>query len=148
MRHQVWIRQYDGKDKKERGLFIRWLYEQRELNKFDPEMLRREQVKIYTQLDATGIVGFTAISIAYVMEYQCWRPELPDVVKARALESVQHFLVTRAADGNVPNAFFRPSDERYAEFAKSYGWREDKLLTFHFADLEKQAPEEAHEDHD
>jgi hypothetical protein len=136
MPHQVWLRPYNGKDKIERGLFLRWLYEQRELNKFDPEMLKREQVKIYTLFDDEGFVGFTAISLAYVAEYQCWRPGVTDGVKAEALKSVQHFLVLKSAEGNVPNAFFRPSDERYSEFARRYGWKKDTLLALHFADLE------------
>jgi hypothetical protein len=149
MNRQVWTRPLDRKSKKECELFVKWLYDQRELNKFDPELITKDQVRVYTLFDHTGIVGFTVASTAILMDYIAFRPELADTDKARALKSVQHFLVTKAHEQNVPNVFFRPSDERYAQFVASYGWKlEEKLHRLHLADLEGKEPmvEETHED--
>ncbi|MHB8501522.1 MAG: hypothetical protein ACYDHE_11330 [Candidatus Acidiferrales bacterium] len=148
MDHQVYLRPYNSKNAPEKKLFIEWLYAQRELNRFDPELFTREQVKVYTLFDRQmGIVGFTTVGVVYLMDYQIFRPGLADSIKASALKSVQHFLVFKAGENNVPSAFFRPSDERYSNFAQNYGWKEDKLLWLRFADLEKVEAEETHEDH-
>lgn len=136
MSRQVWCRPYDKVN--DRKKFIEWLYSQRELNRFDPEMLQRDQVSISTLFDESGIIGFVVASTAIFLEYLVFRPDLPDPTRAKGLQAFQHVLVNNATGKNVPDAYFRPSDERYASFAKGYGWIEetDPMLRLHFSGLE------------
>ncbi len=137
MNRQVWCRPLDKRNTAEAKLFVQWLYDQRELNKFNPRLITYEQVRIYTLFDTTGIVGFLTAGTGIVADSWCFRPDLDDGRKARALASVQHFLVAKAFEGNVSTLFIRPSDDKYAEFIGRYGWkREEKLYRLDVADLE------------
>jgi hypothetical protein len=143
MNRQVWCRPLDKKNVKEAKLFVQWLYDQRELNQFNPQVVKSEQAKVYTLFDGTGIVGFVIAVTGIVADSWCFRPDLTDHDKARALKSVQHLLVTKAFEGNLPSLFLRPSDKKYIDFISGYGWkREDKLYRLDVADLEGK-----HEDH-
>jgi hypothetical protein len=139
----VWCRPLDKRNPAEAKLFVQWLYDQRELNKFNPRLITYEQVKVYTLFDTTGIVGFLTAGTGIVADCWCFRPGLNDGGKARALASAQHFLVGKAFETNVPTLLMRPSDDKYAEFIGHYGWKkEDKLYRLDVVDLEGK-----HEDH-
>jgi hypothetical protein len=144
MNREVWVRPLNKKDQDEQRLFVQWLHDQRELNKYDPEVFKREQVQVFTMYNRSGIVGFLWASLAILAEGWCFRPELDDGTKAKALQGVQHLLVTKAGQSNLPNILMRPSDERYASFIGNYGWkREEKMHCLHVADLE--GPDEDHD---
>jgi hypothetical protein len=144
MNREVWARPLNKNNPKENKLFLKWLYEQRALNKFDPELFKKEQVQVFTLFDLSGIVGFMWASLAILAEGWCFRPELDDWTKAKALQGVQHLLVLKAGQANLPNVFIRPSDERYVKFISGYGWKPDeKIFRLHVADLEGHD-----EDHD
>jgi hypothetical protein len=133
----VWCRPIDKRNPAENKLFIQWLHDQRELNKYNPRLITYEQVKVYTLFDATGILGFMMAGISLVADCWCFRPELADEDKARALKSVQHFLVGKAFEQNIPTVLARPSDKKFADFIERYGWKkEEKLYRLDVKDLE------------
>lgn len=146
MNRQVYVRPLNKKNGKEFKKFIIWLHQQRGVNRYDPKLYEKEQVEVLTCFNEKGIVGFVDVSVALVMEHTAFKPEATDGDKAEMLKSVQHYLVSKAAEKNIPNAYFRPSDEHYSQFAQRYGWREvnERLLNLHFTDLEGSDEEEIH----
>jgi hypothetical protein len=136
MNRQVWCRPLDKRNSAESKLFIQWLYDQRELNKFNPRLITYEQVLVFTLFDGTGILGFMTVGVDLVADCWCFRPDLGDGDKARALKSAQHFLVAKAFEQNVSTVLIRPSDERYGAFIGRYGWKkEEKLYRLDVVDL-------------
>ena len=134
----VYARPFNGKDPVEQKLFKEWLYQNRDKNKFDPDVFEKGQVSIMTCFDETGIVMFVPYSVSFVVRSLAPRPGLPRHVRANALRTFQQVLTHIAAQGNVPDAFFYTEEEDLAEGVKKYGWREPekKLLKLHFASLE------------
>lgn len=146
MNRQVWCRPIDKKNPAENKLFVEWLYAQRELNKFNPELITREQVRVYTLFDSTGVLGFMLAGVGLFADCWCFRPDLSDGDKSRALKSAQHFLVSKAFELQALGVFMRPSDARYENFISHYGWKkksEDNLYQLDLNDLGKAE----HEDH-
>jgi hypothetical protein len=134
---EVWARHLDKKSQTEQRLFVKWLHDQRELNKYDPKLFEKEQAQVFTLFDRTGVVGFMWASLAILAEGWCFRPELDDKTKAKALQGVQHLLVLKASQNNLPNVLMRPSDKRYTKFIAGYGWKPDeKMFRLYLADLE------------
>jgi hypothetical protein len=135
---QVWVRLYNEKDPIERKLFVEWLYARRAENRFNPEIFVKNQVKIWTAFDETGIRGFIPLTVAYVLESLAFAPGTPPIVEATALKAMQAVLIHRASENNIPDAYFVTRDEAVLAFAKKYGWRDVAvpLLNLHFSDLE------------
>lgn len=135
---QVWVRPFNAADPKEKRLLLEWLYAGREKNRFDPEIFKRGQVAILTCFTREGIVGFVPVSLAFLLESLAFKPGLSPITEAKALLAVQHHLVHRAFEQNVPDAFFFTRDETVLKLSKAYGWvvPDVPFLNFHFADLE------------
>jgi hypothetical protein len=136
---QVYTRPYDPKNRAEVKKFADWLYEQRALNKFNPDLLRKGQLEVFTVFDDTGIIGFVSKSSVYFLNHWAFRPDLTPQRKSQALRSIQHHFVGKAAAENVPDIYFHPSDEHFADvITKQFKWSEvkDRLLHLRFADLE------------
>lgn len=136
---QVYLRPYNPKNKSEASKFAKWLYEQRGLNRFNPDLLAKGQLQVSTLFDDTGIVGFVSKSNVYFLNHWAFHPDLTPQRKSEALRSAQHHFVTKAAEENVPDIYFHPSDEHFSlVIQKHFGWSEvkDRLLHLRFADLE------------
>jgi hypothetical protein len=144
MAKPIYIRPYN-KDT-DALLLATWLYAGRDENLFDPGLFERKQVMIFTAFDETGVVGFIPVAVVYLVESLAFRPGLPDVTKTKALLSFQQVLVSKAAEGNVPDAFCVAQDERFLRFMERYGWRRPvaAMRNLHFADFERRPPEDDH----
>jgi hypothetical protein len=144
LNRQVYVRPLNKKNPKEFTLFIEWLHKQRGVNRYNPQMFQKEQVAVFTCFNKKGIIGFIDISVALMIEHVAFKPELSDLQKAEMLVGVQHYMVSKCSEKNIPNAFFRASDEHFSKFAQHLGWREvrERLLNLHLLHLEG-ADEEA-----
>lgn len=136
---QVYTRPYDPKNKKEVSKFVQWLYEQRQKNKFNPELISNGQLDIYTVFDDTGILGFASKSKVYFLNHVAFHPDLTPQRKSEVIKSAQHYFVSKAYEENIPDVYFHPSDEHFSlVMEKHFKWRAvtDRLLHLRFADLE------------
>ena len=142
MAHQVWVRPF--KPETDAKLLVEWLYAGREKNRFDPEIFKRKQVEIYTAFDDSGIVGFIPVTKCYLVESLAFKPGLSPITEAQALQSWQRAFVHKAAEHQVPQAFFVTFDETVLEFAKRYGWKEVvvPMVNLDFNQLEGKPPKE------
>lgn len=136
---QVYTRPYNPKNKNEASKFATWLYEQRTLNKFNPDLITKGQLEVFTIFDDFGILGFVNRSKVYFLNHWAFKPDLTPQRKSAALQSAQHYFVGKAAEENVPDMYFHPSDEHFSlVIQKHFKWSEvkDRLLHLRFADLE------------
>jgi hypothetical protein len=144
MAAQVWIRPYD--EKRDKITLAEYLYANREKNRFDPEIFKRDQVKIYVAFDDSGVVGFIPVVNGNQVESLAFRPGLSPITEAKALQAWQHVFVYHAFENNIPDAFFVTFDETVQEFAGRYGWKPVvvPMLNLRFANLEKEAGDANH----
>ena len=138
MSRMVYVRPFNPKDEKERGLLVEWLDAGRHKNRFDPEIFLREQVSILTCFNEEEILGFIPIALAMLIESLAFKPGISPRDEAKCLQAMQHHVVQRAFEKNIPDAFFVTFDETVMEFAKGYNWNEVRvpMLNLHFASLE------------
>lgn len=141
MSRMVYTRPFNGKNRRERRLFIEWLHARRAENRYDPVLFEKEQVRILTCFDEGGILGFVPVSTCYVLESLAFAPGTDPVTEARCLESVQHHLVHIAAANQVPYMFFATTDEAVINLTARRGWKraEVPVLCFDFNKLEPRA---------
>lgn len=135
----VYTRPYNPRNAKEVEKFKTWLYEQRGLNKFNPDLITKGQLEVATQFDSSGIVSFVSKSNVYFLNHWAFRPDTTPQKKSQALRSAQHYFVGKAAAENVPDIYFHPSDEHFSlVIQEHFKWSEvkDRLLHLRFADLE------------
>jgi hypothetical protein len=139
MASQVWIRPYD--EKRDKIKLAEYLYANREKNRFDPEVFKREQAEIYVAFDSTGVVGFIPVVNGNQVESLAFRPGLSPVTEAKALQSWMKVFVFQSFQKNIPDAFFVTFDQTVQEFAGRYGWKPVvvPMLNLRFANLEKEA---------
>ena len=145
MSKQVWVRLYNEEDPAEVKLLVEWLYARRAENRFDPELFKKKQVKIWTAFNETGIVGFIPVTLSYTLESLAFAPGTSPVVEARALQAMQAVLVHRASENRIPSAYFVTFDTEVREFAKRYGWKDVvvPMVGLKFSDLEGKPQKEA-----
>lgn len=127
MSRMVYTRPYDGRNKRERRLFIEWLHARRAENRYDPALFEKEQVRIITCFDDGGILGFVPVATCYLLESLAFRPGTDPVTEARCLEAVQHHLAHTAAANQVPYAFFVTTDQDVINLASRRGWRQSEV---------------------
>lgn len=141
----VWVRPFDAAS--EFNLFVEWLHAGRDLNRYDPAQLFTRDASgkiminpaysILTFFNADGIVGFLPLCLAFLLDSMAFRPNLEPQVEARALQAMQTWLIHRAFQSNIPDAFFVTHDNRVLNFAVRYGWKapDVPLLNLHVRDL-------------
>lgn len=143
----VWCRPFDSKSPEEFNLFVQWLHFGREANRYDPSRLFERQPDrrftispsylILTLFNEREIVGFQPVTLAFLLDSLVLKPGLDPVMAARALQSMQGWLVNRAFQQRIPDAFFVTQDNSVLNFAVKYGWVAPDVpcLNLHFADL-------------
>lgn len=140
----VWVRPFNHRSPGEKKLFVEWLYAARDKNRFDPKLFELApdgsflRCRVLTCFNDQEIVGFIPVTIAFQLESLAFKPGLEPTTEARALQAMQHYLVHRAAEQNISDAFFCTYDESVLEFAQRYGWSKTvvPMLNLHFKDLE------------
>lgn len=107
----------------ERGVFVQWLHENRDNNRYDPEIYRKGQVDIYVAYDSTGPLYFIPFRNVWCWDSLAPRPDISPLRAALCLEKFQEFFTARAKEANVGEMIFRASEASLPEIAEKHGWK-------------------------
>lgn len=108
----------------ESPLFVEWLYQNRKLNHFDPEIFKRGQADVYVAEDETGILYFLPVRILWMFDSVAPRPGLGADMAKDCLRAFQQEFVQKADSANVSEIVFRASEPSMPNFAETQGWVE------------------------
>lgn len=106
-------------DAAEMPLFVEWLYAHREVNRFNPEPFRKNQVRIYVAEDESGILCFIPIQFVYMYDALAPRPNLAAFRLARVFQKMSEHLMQEAARENISQVLVQPSDTKFSEFLQT-----------------------------
>lgn len=102
----------------ETPLFVEWLYAHRDVNHFNPEPFRKNQVRIYVAEDESGILCFIPLQFVYMYDALAPRPNLAAFRLAKVFQKMSEHLMQVAAQENIRQVFVQPSDAKFSEFLK------------------------------
>ena len=105
----------------ETPLFVKWLYANREINKFDPEPFRRNQVKIYVAENDTEILNFFPVHITFLLGANSPKPDMAPITQTRCILAFREFMIKKCHELNVSDFYVQPSDVHYADVLKKMG---------------------------
>ena len=106
----------------ETPLFVRWLYEHKDVNLFDATPFRKNQVKIYVAEDESGILNFIPVHLVFHFGSLAPRPDLEPYKQVKCFQAMQEYMLAEAQKNNMSYMFVVPSDVQFADFLEEMKW--------------------------
>jgi hypothetical protein len=103
----------------EKPLFVKWLYDNREINHFDPELIKIS--KIFVAFDETGPLMFLPVREALILDSVAPNPEMTNGVAAECFVALHHVLEDRVREAGALEMAFIGGEGGLGEFAELNG---------------------------
>jgi hypothetical protein len=105
-------------------LFGEWLYLNRELNRFDPDIFTYGSTRVIAVAEDDDPVMFVPYQIVILMESVAPNPRASPMKRALALKQFQAYLIDLAAASGIGEIYFVATDKDMESIAKRHGYEE------------------------
>jgi hypothetical protein len=104
------------------ALFNEWLYANRDLNTFDPEIFRYESTRILAADDGSEPVMYMPYHLTIVLESLAPNPTASRQQRALAIRELVHEIADTATKLGVGEIWFAGTDQHLIDFAQDHGF--------------------------
>ena len=124
---RVKVREAECRDLKEFG---EWLYANRKLNHFDPNIFGYKSTRILAAEDRDGLVLFLPYQMVLMTDSLAPKPGVSKLKKGLALRECIYSLIDHARESGIGEIYFVATDKETEDFAVSQKYEviEGKLM--------------------